>query len=370
MAENGSSGGNRAGLRAVAAARLVRSLLVAVAVLLCGWGAAPDAAAGQEEGANSGYRLGAGDRIRITVEDEPELSMEARVSLRGTIPYAYVGMVEVAGLTVPELVKKLRERLADGYLLNPVVAVALLKYRSFFVSGLVNRPGGYPFQEGLTVARALQLAGGMAGPGVGNRITLSRGEGPNRREREADGSDPVLEGDTIAVAARPRERREGRNTPENGLLTSYNLGPGDRIQIKVDDEPELTLETKISGQGNINFFFLGEIHVADRSAKVVETILRERLANGFLLNPEVYVDVLEYRMYYVHGEVKKAGGFPFLPGLTTRKAIVLAGGFTEFANEDRVSVIRGNDPKHREETIGLDEPVYPGDVITVMESFW
>ncbi|MBF0367833.1 MAG: polysaccharide export protein [Magnetococcales bacterium] len=156
----------------------------------------------------------------------------------------------------------------------------------------------------------------------------------------------------------------------DSLQSTYRLGPGDKIRIVVDDEPEMTLETKVSAQGKISFPFLGEVHVAKLTAKEVEEKLIERLQDGYLLHPVVAVTVSEYRIYYVHGEVENPGGYPFEPGLTVRKAIVLAGGFTDLADEQRITVIRGDDPDYRERTINLNQPVFPGDIITIMESFW
>ncbi len=325
----------------------------------------------QDKALRKNYHLGVGDKVRIIVEEEPDLSVVVWVSLQGTIKYPFLGEVPIAGLTVEGVEKTIRDRLADGYLLNPVVAVHLLKYRLFYIHGQVKNPGGYPLRRGMNVDQALEMAGGMIGSRRENRITVSRGTEVDKVESIIDVGEPVMAGDILKVEKRRKAKKTvSSRRSKDGLMQQYLLGAGDRIQIKVDDEPELTAEAKISGEGTINYFFLGEIEVANRSAREVEEILREKLSNGFLLNPEVFVTVLEYRMYYVHGEVEKAGGYPFQPGLTTRKAIVLAGGFTDFANEDRVNVIRGSDPEHKEETIGLDEPVFPGDIITVMESFW
>ena len=158
--------------------------------------------------------------------------------------------------------------------------------------------------------------------------------------------------------------------PEDTFENSYRLGPGDTIQITVNDEPDLTLKTKIALNGKISFFFLGEINVAGQTVKALEKHLHDKLLDGFLLHPVVFVSVVEHRIYFVNGEVNRAGGYPFLANLTVRKAVVLAGGFSDHADRSRITVIRGNDPLYQQKRIKLDAPVLPGDIITVAESFW
>ncbi|MBF0322218.1 MAG: SLBB domain-containing protein [Magnetococcales bacterium] len=75
-------------------------------------------------------------------------------------------------------------------------------------------------------------------------------------------------------------------------------------------------------------------------------------------------------MYFVNGEVKSPGGFSYQPGLTVRKAVTLAGGFTERAAEKKITVIRGNDASHKEYGVQLDDPVFPDDILTIPEGFW
>ncbi|MBF0587569.1 MAG: polysaccharide export protein [Magnetococcales bacterium] len=152
--------------------------------------------------------------------------------------------------------------------------------------------------------------------------------------------------------------------------TQYHLGPGDKIQINVDGEKDLSMEITVSPHGFISYTFLGEISVTGSTIKELETLIRNRLSDGYLRNPRVYVSIVEYRIYFVNGEVRKSGGFPYRPGLTVRKAIVLAGGFSERANQDGITVIRGNDASYTERPIGLNDPLFPGDIITVTEGFW
>ena len=94
------------------------------------------------------------------------------------------------------------------------------------------------------------------------------------------------------------------------------------------------------------------------------------LADGYLKHPRVTVSISTYRQFYVHGEVKKPGGYNYLDGLTVQKAVALAGGFTERASESKITLQREKDPDNPMEKAKLNERVYPGDIITVGESFF
>lgn len=108
------------------------------------------------------YRLGAGDVISITVFDEKELSLEkVKLSDAGTLSYPMLGEIRIMGLTVEELREKITSGLKGSYLINPQVTISVDQYRDVFVNGQVYKPGNYPFQPGLTVQKAVSIAGGF-----------------------------------------------------------------------------------------------------------------------------------------------------------------------------------------------------------------
>ena len=106
------------------------------------------------------YRLAPGDRLKIVVFDQEQLSGEFIVDGTGGILLPVVGPVGVAGLTVPEAQQLIQERLADGVLVHPVVSVRIPEYRPIFVTGDVRKPGSYPFMFGGSVKAAIAAAGG------------------------------------------------------------------------------------------------------------------------------------------------------------------------------------------------------------------
>ena len=150
----------------------------------------------------------------------------------------------------------------------------------------------------------------------------------------------------------------------------YLLGTGDMIRIQVYDEEDLYLETRVSDTGTISYPFLGELNVKGMSLADMEALITTRLKGDYLINPKVSIDMMEYRQFYVNGEVEDAGGFPYQPGLTVRKAISLAGGFKERASKDKIFVIHDDNKAGEPIKITLDAAVRPGDIITVEQSFF
>ena len=154
-------------------------------------------------------------------------------------------------------------------------------------------------------------------------------------------------------------------------LSSYKLGVGDVITAQVVGEEELKRDkVRLSDAGTLSFPYLGEIRVRGMTVGELEDFIAKGLKGRYLLNPQVTVTIHEYRNFFVNGQVDKPGGYPFVPGLTVRKAISIAGGFKERASKEKINVIREDDTKGNSQRINLDSPVRPGDIITVEESFF
>jgi protein involved in polysaccharide export with SLBB domain len=151
----------------------------------------------------------------------------------------------------------------------------------------------------------------------------------------------------------------------------YTLNAGDSIRIHVYGEEDLTFQQLLIGpNGRISYPFLGELKVTGKSAAQLQQILIDGLRPDYLIDPRISVSIVTYRPFFVNGEVKSPGGLDFQPGLTLRKAISLAGGFTERANTKQVLVIADNDPAREEKKVGLEYNVKPGDIITVQDTFF
>ena len=150
----------------------------------------------------------------------------------------------------------------------------------------------------------------------------------------------------------------------------YKLGSGDLIKITVFNQVELSGEYTINGAGLIALPLIGDVTTKDLTVKQVEQNIANKLKPDYLLNPKVNVQVLNYRPFYILGEVKEPQSYPYVDGMTYLNAVAIAGGFTYRAKEDHVMVIRMKDPQKRKIKLNMDEKVMPGDVIHVEERFF
>ena len=152
------------------------------------------------ESALSSYRLGSGDVITIKVFGEDDLSREKiKVTDAGTVAYPVLGELKVRGRTVGELEKQVTDGLRGRYLVNPRVAVTIDEYRQFFVTGQVDKPGGYSFQPGLTVAKAISIAGGLKERASVNKMFIEREDDSPRRRVKVDMQSEVRPGDMLTI---------------------------------------------------------------------------------------------------------------------------------------------------------------------------
>jgi polysaccharide export outer membrane protein len=166
------------------------------------WLAVGQAAGQTAAGATSlsSYRLGAGDVITIQVLGEDDLKREKiRLSDAATISYPILGEIRLAGKTVSELERLIRDGLKGRYLVNPQVTVTINEYRNFFISGQVERPGGYPYIPGLNVRKAVSVAGGFRERASKEKIFVIREEDPTHSAERVDLNADVNPGDIITV---------------------------------------------------------------------------------------------------------------------------------------------------------------------------
>ena len=150
----------------------------------------------------------------------------------------------------------------------------------------------------------------------------------------------------------------------------YKLGVGDQIRIQVYDEPELSIETRVGDSGNIDYPFLGRIKLKGKTIEEVKTVIHNGLIDGYLVNPNVFVSIVEYRPYFINGQVKISGSYPYHPGLTVNKAITIAGGFTKRASKTKIYISSSDAPEAKPVKVTLLHKIQPGDILTVEESFF
>ncbi|MDH3325367.1 MAG: polysaccharide export protein [Gammaproteobacteria bacterium] len=224
------------------------------------------------------YRLAASDKISIRVFNEENLNLETTLGNTGIISYPLLGDLKLKGLTLNEIESLITKGLKGPYLLDPRVTVTMVEYRSFFINGEVTKPGGYPFQPGLTVRKSIALAGGLSENASKEKLSIIREIDASKTPKKAEFDTEVNAGDIVIV--------------------------------------------------------------------------------------------MEYQQVYLNGEVKKPGGYHFKPGLTLRKAVALAGGFTDRASHDKIFVIHEGSSDQAPVKGKLEDIVQPGDIITIKQSFF
>jgi polysaccharide export outer membrane protein len=258
--------------------------------------------------AHEDYRLGPEDEIEIRVWSHDDLTRKVRVGLNGSISFPFVGEIKAQGMSVLDLQRELEKRLGPKYIIDPHVSITVTEYKSqkFFVVGNVNKPGTYPLTKPIRVVEALSLAGG-----------LDTGSG----SKAGTGSAMA-----VIVRAKPGEKRDQPRLPDQTPL-------GDKVKVSLSaamaGDPQHNLEVK----------------------------------NG----DTIYVPAL---FYYVQGQVKNSGRFPYEENMTVLMAITTAGGFTDKASSRRAYIVREKDGKKQDIKAKLDDPVQPGDVVTVPESWF
>lgn len=156
----------------------------------------------------------------------------------------------------------------------------------------------------------------------------------------------------------------------NLSMSQYQLGSGDRVSINVFGQEDLSMEVRLPDVGTINYPFLGEIKLVGMTAAEVEQLIYDGLLGDYLVNPSVSVSIIEYRPFFIDGEVKRPGGYPYQPGLSVNKAAALAGGYTERAARDKITVVREKDGQTFEFTVTVSDMIQPGDIITINQRFF
>ena len=114
-------------------------------------------------------------------------------------------------------------------------------------------------------------------------------------------------------------------------IEDYRLGPGDRLKITVFGQPQESGEFEVDGAGNIAYPLLGSVPAGGKTLPELRKFIRDELNAKFIVDPHVSIEVLNYRPFYIYGEVNRAGSYPYVAGLTVRRAIAIAGGFTRRA---------------------------------------
>ena len=148
------------------------------------------------------YRVDSGDRLRITVFDQKDLSTTYAIDQAGYISFPLIGAVPARGRTLQELEGQIAAKLKQGYLRDPDVSIEIDRYRSIFVMGEVGQPGQYSYVPGMTIQNAIAVAGGFTSRANQGNADVTRKINGNIMTGRVNISNPVLAGDTIYIRER------------------------------------------------------------------------------------------------------------------------------------------------------------------------
>lgn len=162
--------------------------------------AAPPAAT--EAGPAAEYTLGTGDRLRLTVFNEPTLSGEFEVDASGVISIPLIGNIKALGETPRQLEQAISTKLASGYMRDPRVNVEVLKYRPFYIIGEVAKPGEYPYRNGMNLMSAVAVASGFTYRANDTTVYIRRAGATQEYSYPATTTTMVYPGDIVRVPER------------------------------------------------------------------------------------------------------------------------------------------------------------------------
>ena len=170
------------------------------------------------------------------------------------------------------------------------------------------------------------------------------------------------------VLASPLSAQEAKNSAS----TRYQLGSGDKLRISFFGKhySDLSGDYEIDGAGIVPLPLVGNIRLGGKTVSEAENAIKDAYKPDYVKDPRVSVQVLNYRPFYIWGQVKAPGSYPYVNGITVLEAVVIAGGFTKRAKHGNMKIIRGNDPSRTEQDATPGTVILPGDVIEVPQRYF
>lgn len=151
----------------------------------------------------------------------------------------------------------------------------------------------------------------------------------------------------------------------------YILAPGDQVRVNVFGQNNLSGEFKLDALGKVSMPLAGTLQASNGTARALADRIGQSLQQtGYLKDPQVSVEVLAYRPFYVMGEVKSPGEFPYTSGMTVLSAVARAGGYDYWAREGSVVLVRMVGAEQVEYRATERTPILPGDIIRVRKRYY
>ncbi len=157
---------------------------------------------------------------------------------------------------------------------------------------------------------------------------------------------------------------------DSAVPTDYRLAAGDRLRVSVYGHEDLSGDFEVDGSGQLSLPLIQDIDAANKTLNELEADIADALQPDFLKNPRVSVEILNYRPFYIVGEVNAPGSYAYVSGMTVINAVAMAGGFTHRAQKGNIKISREKAEGRDEITGDADTAVMPGDVIEIGERFF
>ncbi len=155
-------------------------------------------------------------------------------------------------------------------------------------------------------------------------------------------------------------------------VPQYRLGSGDRLSVVFFGKHvgDLSGEYEIDGAGLIPMPLVGSIRLGGMTVAEAEAAIKAAYQPDYVRDPRLSIQVLNYRPFYIMGQVNSPGSYPYVNGITVLEAVVIAGGFTKRAKESEMRIIRGTDATRTKEDATPETIILPGDVIEVPQRYF
>jgi polysaccharide export outer membrane protein len=150
----------------------------------------------------------------------------------------------------------------------------------------------------------------------------------------------------------------------------YALDTGDVVRVTVYGEAEMTKSYRVDDGGAVSLPLVGSVPVRGLTTQMAAASITASLADGYIREPSVAVEIDTYRPFFIQGAIKGGGQFPYVYGMTVRAAISTAGGFSDTADRSRAILYRRQGKEMAKGTVDLDFPIYPGDTIVISERWF
>ena len=309
------------------------------------------------------YVLGAGDVVRITVFEHPDMATEARISESGKVRFPLIGEVSLGGLSVSGAEMRIAEQLrTGGYVKRPEVSIIVTQFKGQQVSvlGQVNRPGRYPIDGPTKLSDLLAIAGGVALGGADQIILTRKVNGKLSRTEvnqvaafqsgELSLDVPIESGDVIFVGRAPQfyihgeVQRPGSFRLESNMSVAQALAIGGGVTARGSEREIRLTRRDLSGKP------------ATTSAKINDLVLPDDVL------------VVGSAQFYIYGEVQRPGTFRVEPNMTVMQALAMGGGVTPRGTDRGMKLVRRDKAgKLVYYDAVLEDFIQPDDVIYVKE---